>query len=252
VTGRTQSDPAADDLARNILRHVSTWKPAPARGVVYAGEEAGLAHLRAAGISARRYQGESLGPDRILVAGPGGGGSIAGHSKEVADWVKSGGKLLTIGLGEDEAGAILPSRVRMKNAEHIAAWFEPSEAHSPFAGIGPADVHNRDPRTLPLVTGGADVIGDGVLASTDAGRVVFCQLAPWQFVYGPKLNVKRTYRRASFLVSRLLANMGARAETPLLARFGDPASPPSGRAGADGFYLDRPEEGDDPYRFFRW
>ena len=126
------------------------------------------------------------------------------------------------------------------------------QAISPFAGVGPSDVHNRDPRTLPLVAEGADAIGDGVLASTDAGRVVFCQLAPWQFDYGSKPNVKRTYRRASFLVSRLLANMGARAETPLLARFREPAAPPLGRAGADGFYLDRPEEADDPYRFFRW
>jgi hypothetical protein len=252
VTGRTQSDPAAEELARNILRHVSTWRPALARGVVYVGDEAGLAHLRAAGVSARPYRGESLRQDQMLVAGTGGGGSIAGHSKEVAHWLKSGGSLLAIGLGEDEAAAILPSRVHMKNAEHIAAWFETFDASSPFAGIGPADVHNRDPRTFPLVTGGAEVVGDGVLASTDTGRVVFCQLAPWRFDYGTKLNVKRTYRRTSFLVSRLLANMGVHAETPLLSRFGEPASRPSARVGGDGLYLDRPEEGDDPYRFFRW
>jgi hypothetical protein len=39
-------------------------------------------------------------------------------------------------------------------------------------------VHNRDPRKLPLVVGGAAVYGDGVLAAT--GNVVFCQLAPFQ------------------------------------------------------------------------
>src|SRR5207244_2796963 len=31
VTGRTESDPAAEALARNILHYISTWKPAPAR-----------------------------------------------------------------------------------------------------------------------------------------------------------------------------------------------------------------------------
>ena len=118
--------------------------------------------------------------------------------------------LLAIGLDEEDAAALLPDRVRMRNAEHIAAFFEPFGAGSPFAGVGPADVHTRDPRTLPLVVGGAEVIGDGILAGRKSGHVVICQLVPWQFDYGAKLNVKRTYRRTAFLVSRLLANMGAR------------------------------------------
>ena len=33
-----------------------------------------------------------------------------------------------------------------------------------LAGIGPADVHNRDPREIPLVSGGAAVLGNGSLA----------------------------------------------------------------------------------------
>ena len=31
VTGRTEADPAAESLARNIVRYVSAWKPAPRR-----------------------------------------------------------------------------------------------------------------------------------------------------------------------------------------------------------------------------
>jgi len=122
-----------------------------------------------------------------------------------------------------------------------------------LAGVGPADVHNRDPRVLPLVTGGVAVVGDGVLAKAGNANVVFCQLAPWQFDYRKQYNVKRTYRRTSFLVTRLLSNMGVRAATPLLARFSSPvaAAQPEKRW-LDGFYLDAPEEMDDPYRFFRW
>ncbi len=250
LSGRTESDPAADDLARNVLRYAATWKPAPGRDVVYAGDPAGVAHLEAAGISARLHEGDKLSPDRVLVIGPGGGRQLAARAAEIADWLKAGGNVLAIGLDEAEAAAFVPGRVRMKEAEHIAAFFEPFAANSPFAGVGPADVHNRDPRKLPLVTGGAELVGDGVLAR--AGGVVFCQLVPWQFDYGAKLNVKRTYRRASFLVSRLLANRGVHAGTPLLARFGAPATTPPGHRRRDGFYLDQPEEGDDPYRFFRW
>ena len=185
--------------------------------------------------------------------GPGGGRQLAARSSEIADWLKAGGSTLAIGLDEADAKSFLPFGVRTKEAEHIAAFFDPSGAGSPLAGVGPADVHNRDPRKLPLVTGGAEVIGDGVLAHEEGVNVVFCQLVPWQFDYGAKTNVKRTYRRASFLVSRLLANMGVRARTPLLTRFSTPASTaPPKRRWRDGFYLEQPEESDDPYRFFRW
>ncbi len=88
----------------------------------------------------------------------------------------------------------------------------------------------------------------------DAG-VVFCQLTPYQFDYRQNFGLKRTFRRTSCLVTRLLANMGASGATPLLSRF----SAPVGNNDKDkngrwllGFYLDTPEEMDDPYRFFRW
>ena len=74
---------------------------------------------------------------------------------------------------------------------------------------------------------------------------------PWSFSYHEQYNVRRTYRRASFLVTRLLANLGAAGETPLLDRFRSPAGAGEKRW-LEGFYLDEPEEWDDPYRFFRW
>ena len=41
VTGRTETDPAAESLTRNILQYVTTWKPAPHRKVLYVGDPAG-------------------------------------------------------------------------------------------------------------------------------------------------------------------------------------------------------------------
>jgi len=253
VTGRTETDPAAESLARNILQYVSTWKPTPERKVIYAGDRAGIGHLESAGIPVIPYEGADLTPDQVLVVGKGGGRQLTASAPAIARWLQAGGNLLAIGLDEQDANAFLPFKVRVKQAEHIAASFDPFEASSPFAGVGPADVHNRDPRALPLITAGAKVIGDGVLARAEDGNVVFCQLAPWQFDYVKTYNVKRTYRRASFLVSRLLANMGVNGTTPILARFHAPvvAAHPEHRW-RDGLYLDQPEESDDPYRFFRW
>ncbi len=160
--------------------------------------------------------------------------------------------MLAIGLPQEEARAMLPFKVSMKPAEHINAYFEPPEANSPLAGIGPADVHSRDPRTVPLVGGGAAIVGDGVLAVASDANVVFCQLAPWQFDYRNNFGLKRTFRRTSFLVARLLGNLGAGSETPLLTRFSTPAASTEPGRWLHGFYLDESEEWDDPYRFFRW
>jgi hypothetical protein len=254
VTGRTESEPAADILASNILRYVAGWKPSPRRTALYIGDAAGRKHLESAGLTLASYAKGELTADRVLIVGPGGAKALAGDAAAVSDWLKAGGHVLALGLVEAEAGAFLPFRVRMETREHIAAYFEPPARTSPFAGVGPADIHNRDPRQLPLiVAGAAAVLGNGVLASLHDANVVFCQLVPWLFESTQAMNQKRTFRRASWLVTRLAANMGAAGATPVLARIHNPVQSSKGeRRWLDGLYLDVPEEWDDPYRFFRW
>jgi hypothetical protein len=258
VTGRTEQDPAADTLVRNLLQYVTAWKPTPRRQAIYVGDPAGRRHLEFSGIAARPYEGGKLTLDQVLIAGTGAGEKLAGNAAAVADFLKAGGNLLALGLDEAEANAFLPFKVTMKKAEHIAAFFEPAATGSLLAGVGPADCHNRAPREVPLVSGGAAVIGDGVLAKAQGANVVFCQLPPYAVSRGEGAqhepqNVRRTYRRTAFQLARLLANMGVAAPTPLLARFSSPlaAANPEKRW-LDAFYLDQPEQWDDPYRFFRW
>jgi hypothetical protein len=81
---------------------------------------------------------------------------------------------------------------------------------------------------------------------------LFLQMPPWQFE-GNQSNLRRTYRHASVLLARLLANMGVTGSTPLLERFSLPVgNTETEQRWLKGFYLDQPEEWDDPYRFFRW
>jgi hypothetical protein len=159
--------------------------------------------------------------------------------------------MLALGLDQDDLNAMPSLKATVRKGEHISTGFAPFGHDSELAGIGPADVHIRDPREVPLVTGGARVIGDGVLAE-DTG-VVYCQLVPWQFAGTNQMNFRRTHRRVAFLVSRLLANLGVAGATPFLERFGQPVDPACAeQRWLEGFYLDRPEEWDNPYRFFRW
>ncbi len=60
-------------------------------------------------------------------------------------------------------------------------------------------------------------------ASFEAG------LASWYFNHGPEqFNLRRTFGRTSFAVSRLLANLGVSGSTPLLERFGSPVGASAG------------------------
>jgi hypothetical protein len=253
VTGRTENDPAADLLTRNILRYVTTWKPRPARRAVYAGDPAGRRHLEAAGFAVGDYAVGELKNARILIVGPGGGAKLAGDRSAIGAWLRAGGRVLALGLDQDEARAFLSLQITTKNQEHIAAYFAPPAARSPLAGVAPADVHNRDPRPVAFVTGGAAPVGNGVLATAAEDAIVFCQLVPWQFEHKTQMNLRRTFRRVACLTTRLTANLSVPTATPVLARFRTPvAAAKAERRWLTGLYLDVPEEWDDPYRFFRW
>jgi hypothetical protein len=252
VTARTESDPAADTLTRSILRYTSDWKPTMSKKVLYVGESAGKSHLEAIGLSPAEYARDELSADHALIVGPGASKKLASDSEAIAKWLKQGGHLLALGLDEAEATTFVPFQVKMKKKEHIATDFEPPARNSLLRGIGPADVHNRDPREIPLVTGGAAVLGNGVLANARSANVILCQLVPWQFDQKKQMNLKRTFRRVSCLVTRLAANMGAAGATPILDRVRKPVTARDEKRWLDGLYLDVPEEWDDPYRFFRW
>lgn len=255
VTGRTESEPAAMRLVSNMLNYVYISPPLPYRKTLYAGDPAGQTHLKQAGISVDKYEGGQLSNDHVLVVGPGGGQELVAYTDAIRTWLEAGGHLLAIGLDEAEAGAFLSFSVTMKKAEHICALLKPAGASSLLAGVGSADVTIREPREIPLISSGAKPVGNGVLAIAEGNNLVFCQLIPWQFDYNNCYNLKRSFLRTSFLVTRILGNMGANAITPLISRFSTPVKGDNkdepGRW-LHGFYLDTPEEMDDPYRYFRW
>jgi hypothetical protein len=184
LTGRTENDPAAQQLLSNIYSYIAAWKPVPRRTLRYEGDPAGRRYLEAMGAAL-----------------------------------------------SDHGEILLTSQPSAPMGEHIAAYFEPFAYGSPFAGISPADVHNRDPRKVPLIPDGKC----GGLLSV-AGDTIHMQLAPWHFDYsGGRMNQKRTFRNFARTTARLLGNLSVEMR---------------GLGGR--LYMDEPEEWDDPYRFFRW
>ena len=71
VTDRTEGDPAAEMIVRNLLHYAAAWKPLPPRTAVYAGDVTGWDYLAAAGEPVTHYDGGRLSSDKVLVLGPG-------------------------------------------------------------------------------------------------------------------------------------------------------------------------------------
>jgi hypothetical protein len=254
VTGRTESDPAAEQLTRNIFSYVAGWKAREVRQSLYAGDNAGLEHLRKTGLNVTMFSGKKPAAGQVLIAGPGSSKLLSPAAKTIAKWIKSGGHILAVGLDEAELNSFLPVRISTRREEYIAAHFEAQPVTSLFAGIGPADTFNRAPKEIPLVSGGADITGSGILARTEKDSIALCQFVPWQCDFSREQhNGKQTFRRSSFALSRILGNMNAAFITPVLDRFNTPLNPAKQeKRWLDGLYVDIPEEWDDPYRFFRW
>lgn len=251
LTGRSERDPAADSIFRNLLRYAATWTPAPRREPVYAGDAAGRRHLESIGVAPIGFDASRLSGNTALIVGPGGGRELAAEAAAVDQWFRAGGHVLALGLDQDDLDALPGERAVVRRSEHISTGFTAGEHGSLLAGVGPADVHNRDPRVIPLLSGGAAPAGNGVLGT--GLRTLYCQATPWEFENGEQMNRKRTYRRFSALISRLLGNMSVESVTPLLEHFERAVDPNAEeRRWLEGFYLDQPEEWDDPYRFFRW
>ena len=251
VTGRTESDPAAERLAANIFNFVSAWHPTPKRTIVYAGDPGCRAQLEQTGFQIMSFDGV-LGTNQVLVVGPGGGAQLVPHADSITAWLNGGGRALAIGLDQDELRHALPLAISTRYAEYINSVFDPQRWNSPLSGIGPADVYNRDPRKLPILSESPGVLAGGVLAALSDDHVILLQLAPWKFTQTQQ-NTKRVFRHTSVALTRLLGNLGVQSTTPLLARFGSPAD----QGGKEqrwlhGFYLDVPVAEDDPYRFFGW
>ena len=238
----------------------ATWRAGsrPRRNAVYAGEPAGQKPFGSGGRvgHAWRTTAGSCHRTTFLSWVRAAGKTLAGSAAEdLLDWLKAGGHLLAIGLDQADADALLPFKVGMNRLEHIAAFFEPPGFNTLLTGIGPADVHNRDPRELPLVATGAQILGDGVPGEGDKRqRRVLPARRRGSSTADRQSNLKRTQRRRPFWCSRLLANLGVAVSTPLLDRFRRRwrQSAKAEQRWLTGFYLDQPEEWDDPYRFFRW
>ncbi len=248
VTGRTETDPAATDLCRGLLRRLDAAKPFWKADVHYTGDKRGAELLRALGIPFERYAGGKLPPVSLLVLGPGGKGP-----GDLPKALGSFSSVFCLGLSGEEIRRLWGDRV--ETLRQTGCYGQPVD--SPWCGwkgLSNAEYHWRTKLSF-------DAIGTKppgwMHASVKVGkdkprRVDFCQVAPWMLDYRKKPYLRTSYRRNVFLVSRILHNLGAPARTPLLERLSKPAALKAPGAWLKSYYVQEPVAEDDPYRYYRW
>lgn len=211
VTDRTEVDPQADELLRRALEKLDASRNSAVRTVRYLGGPEGAALLDALCIP--HTSGSDMEPaETLLVLGPGA------KPGNLSDAVASGLNVLALGLDRTELEAALPGKFHLQPGGHYSDYVEKLRETPEFAGIGNAELHWRGRMSFDAFA--PDSAGGRSLGIVRHGKGLFvsCQLPPWKFDE-KEFYYRTTRRRATFLVSRLAANLGARFESGLFALF---------------------------------
>ena len=217
VTGRTQPDPAARKLCAGLLRYLDSVRPATGRPVLYAGDKRCADLLRQLGVPFDPLADRRPDGGRLLVVGP-GTGSIPNMTAALED----GLNLLCLGLSRDDLQKLLPGKVRAKDRSAVSTTIERLGLPE-YAGISNAELHWRTRPKLAALAQTSPQSNEALeVVSAGKGRIVLCQAAPWMFDYAAKPYLRTTHRRNMFLVSRLLANLGASFDASVAERIAHP------------------------------
>lgn len=195
-------DPAADRLARNLINYAATAPLTPSLSTSSVGGAADL--IAAVGIKAT--------PAKTL---PSGGFVLVGpewtDDAALRDFVTRGGKALILPRATGLLGVKISPRA-LSVAPAPSAWPE-------TRGLGIADLRTRSERTLPVVTEGAEIAADGLLARVKIGEgvAIFCQADPAVLTADKTTYERRTRWRWTRTLAQLAANLGATLEQDTLA-----------------------------------
>ena len=245
VTGRTESNPMSDRLVVNLLEYLNGVRPEARSTVVCAPGGASEKLLHDLGVMTRPGAVALYGPGTLLVAESG-----TAAPQGLAQAVERGMDVVCMGMTGEELKAWCP--VPLETMKTNACFSRIEKLAPEFNGLCNADWawHGRltfDSMKVPASEKDAASPALRVIRQ-GKGRVIVWQVPPWMIDEKAKPYLRTSKRHANAMASRLLANVGAGFETPLGARFAAPVE----QAWLKSYYLDTPEAGDDPYRYYRW
>jgi len=250
VTGRTAREPVAARLAVNLLGYLDRAQPESKRelecGVCGSSCAALLRELGCGSALAARERPLTDDAGRVLlVACPG-----APVPDNLAARIEQGLNVLCLGLAGDELKKWCP--VPVETVRTNACFTRIEEFPPELNGLGNADWawHGRMTFDALVAPESARKSSNAALRVIRYGKgcVVLWQVPPWLIDEQAKPYLRTSKRRANAMASRLLANLGADLSSRVAKRFATQEE----TEWLKSYYLDIPEAGDDPYRYYRW
>ena len=210
LSGRTQTEPQAENVLSELLELLEQSETPETRPVFFLGKDAGEL-LKQFRINAAPVP-ETLPPEALLVVSSG-----MALPAIVREAVQNGAFLLALGWNAAEIRRLLPE-AKVEEGTFYTDLAPGLKETPEFAGICNADLHLRYEEKFAAFP--ADSVGGRLLqiSGMGKGKIVFYQIPPNR-INGKELIKRTTVRRGLYTVSRLLANLGAKAQTGLAASF---------------------------------
>jgi len=251
ASGRSERELVADRLVVNLLAYLDRTGAEAAAEVRVMGERAG-ALLRELGVVTQREADASVAvpglnilPAEILVAD-----ASVSPPANLHEMIGQGLKVLCLDLPGAQAARWSPFPLTAVATN--ACFARISELPPELWGLSNADWawHGRMPLDAIRMREDTNFYGSSALKILHSGRgcLVLWQVPPWKFDIEAKPYLRTSKRHSFRVAARILGNLGASFETPLLERFSRPIE----KAWLHSYYLDTPVAEDDPYRYYRW
>ncbi len=210
LSDRTEADVQAEHVLAELLEVLEKSETPEIRPVFFLGTETGqlLDKLRIDALPVS----ETLPANALLVISS--GNALPANIRQT---LQNGGALLALGWNSAEIRRLLPD-AEVEEGTFGTDLATGLNAVPEFAGLCNADLHLRYEEKFTAFP--ADSIGGRLLqiAGMGKGKIVFYQLPPYR-INGKEFIKRTTVRRGFYTVSRLLANLGARARTELTDSF---------------------------------
>jgi hypothetical protein len=233
VTGRTESDPAAERLLANMVSYLDRAKPATwTTGIAYLGGAGGVDVLDRLQATYRKIATpDDAKPGETLVLGDAlSAENLAAWKPAIARFVEAGGTCLSMPRAKTEWGW-LPFDVGVKDAQ-IEASFVDKPSRSILAGISNGELYyaGRVPVVaLDKLPAAGFRLDTGVLGEVPwgKGRFVFSQVAPATFDTEQKFYLEEAPKHTYRIFENLLNNIGVPMAPPQFLAAAAPSAAPT-------------------------
>ncbi len=276
VTDRLGRDPVADRVVRNLLATLNAPRPfRPGPAVLFAGDaariEQDLAPLGLAGARSAAAVLPNLKPGAArLVLVRGCSLWVRRNAAGIRAFLASGGSAVAVGLAPEDARELAKAAQTFQVLAipgltflDVKAGIGPGPA-STFAGVGPAELCWREPRTVvmpvPRAAAGGKAYPRYIVDQAPVGKgwIVWVPVLPSDFDPGRRPDLIFTKVNTQRLLALVLTNLGVGSTVTWSDGFLKPPSdsadrpPPAHALSPNRFYTDARTPRDDPYAYMRW